>query len=99
GLKGHVMHRDAGGVDTTKVEEARIELRKLMDQYALQDIFNMDETGLYGKMPPNRTLTTQQIHGRKDNKDRLSYAFTVNADGSEYIDPLVIGKSCWPRSF
>ena len=27
------------------------------------------------------------------------YAFTSNADGSEKLPPLVIGKAAWPRAF
>lgn len=52
--------------------------------YADEDIFNMDETGLFWKMAPTRTLATEALSGGKKSKDRL--AFTTNATGSEKLD-------------
>jgi DDE superfamily endonuclease len=35
----------------------------------------------------------------KGSKVRLTYAFTINADGSDKLEPFVIGKAKQPRSF
>ncbi|KZT51654.1 DDE-domain-containing protein [Calocera cornea HHB12733] len=99
GLKGYHLHGEAASVNQNEVIEARAKLRKLTNEYTLRNIFNMDETGLFGKMPPNRTLATKQLSGRKEEKHRLSYAFTVNADGSEKPDPIVIGRWRRPHCF
>ena len=50
-------------------------------------------------MPPDSGLAQERRHGIKQNKKRLTYAFTVNADGSEPQEPFVIGKAEKPRPF
>ncbi|TFK91129.1 DDE-domain-containing protein [Polyporus arcularius HHB13444] len=40
-----------------------------------------------------------QSSGVKGKKTRLTYAFTVNADGSDKLPPLVIGRWKKPRTF
>ena len=46
----------------------------------------MDETGLFWKMAPTRTLATEALSGGKKSKDRITLAFTTNATGSEKLD-------------
>lgn len=50
-------------------------------------------------MPPDRGLMDQQTAGVKGIKSRLSFALTMNADGSEKLQPLIIGKFERPRPF
>ena len=50
-------------------------------------------------MPPDCELMNKQLHGVKGSKSHLTYAFTMNADGSECLPPFVIGKSAKPRAF
>ena len=50
-------------------------------------------------MPPDRGLMDKPSSGTKGNKKRLTYAFTANADGSEKLPPLIIGKVAKPRAF
>ena len=38
-------------------------------------------------------------HGIKQKKTRLTYAFTVNAEGSDFRKPIVIGSAWRPRCF
>ena len=49
---------------------------------------------------PNRTLTFkgEHCHGGKLSKEQLTLLLSANMDGSDKIDPLVIGKSCWEHS-
>jgi hypothetical protein len=54
------------------------DLRELCATYADRDIFNMDETGLFWKLTPNRTLATEARSGRKKSKDRVTLALTTN---------------------
>ena len=72
-------------------------LRAECEQYALKDRFNMDETGLFWKLQPDRSLATQQTSGGKKSKDRITIALTCNADGSEKLEPWIIGHSKNPR--
>jgi hypothetical protein len=39
------------------------------------------------------------MSGVKGQKVRLTYAFTANADGSEKLEPMIIGKAHKPRAF
>ena len=50
-------------------------------------------------MPPNRGLADKKYAGIKSRKVRLTYALTVNADGSEKLEPFVIGKAVKPWAF
>jgi hypothetical protein len=47
-------------------------VRGLCSNYADKDIFNMDETGLFWKMSPDRTLATEAQSGGKKSKDQTS---------------------------
>ena len=51
------------------------------------------------RMAPDRGLSDHQQAGVKGNKNRLTYAFTVNADGSEKLPAFIIGKAARPRAF
>jgi DDE superfamily endonuclease len=50
-------------------------------------------------MPPDHGLMDKPSSGMKGNKKHLTYAFTTNADGSEKLPPLIIGKAAKPRAF
>ena len=63
------------------------------------DIYNMDETGLFFRLGPNSTLATGAVKGTKKKKDRLTVAVCCNATGTDKLIPLVIGKSKRPRCF
>jgi hypothetical protein len=58
----------------------------------------MDETGLFWKLTPDRTLATKPGSRGKKNKDRVTLAFTCSAAG-EHLQPWLIGKSKHPWCF
>ena len=70
----------------------RNELRKITENYNLTDIYNCDETGLYWRTPPSKTLATGSVIGRKKSKDRITVLLTCNATGDHKLNPLVIHK-------
>lgn len=51
------------------------------------------------RLPPDRELSDRKRSGVKGRKVSLTYAFTANADGSEKLDPLIIGKAYKPHAF
>ena len=51
------------------------------------------------RMPPDHGLADKQHSGLKAKKQRLTYLFTTNADGSMKLPPLIIGKYQKPRAF
>ena len=66
-----------------------------------ENVFNADETGLFFKLLPDRTLSFEGevCHGGKLSKERIRVLVGGNANGSEKLPLLVIGKSKNPRCF
>ncbi|SCZ89412.1 BZ3500_MvSof-1268-A1-R1_Chr9g10401 [Microbotryum saponariae] len=86
-------------VDAKTREEERKRVVDLTNKYDPSDIFNMDETGLFYAMRPSTGLARNGRNGVKMNKTRITFAFTVNANGSERLPPFIIGSTAKPRSF
>jgi hypothetical protein len=63
-------------------------------------VYNADETGLYWRLLPERTLadhTEKEAPGFKKQKERITVMACCNADGSHKLPLLIIGKSKSPR--
>ena len=71
-------------------------VRDLSEEYGPKDTYNMDETGLFWKLVPERTLATEAGSGGKKSKDRVTLAFTCNGVGDKE-DVWLIGRSKNPR--
>jgi hypothetical protein len=98
GIKSRQQHGKEGSVP----EDAKLameSIRERLSPYALRDRFNCDETALYWKRLPDRTLATKQLPGCKKEKARLTAYLCCNADASERIKPLFIGTAKQPRAF
>ncbi|XP_064468658.1 tigger transposable element-derived protein 4-like [Ornithodoros turicata] len=76
-------------------------LRELLASYSLDDVFNADETVLYYKLPPNKTITYKDdsCAGGKRSKVRITVMVCANATGTERCRLLAIGKASKPRCF
>ena len=99
GISLKILHGEAASVNTSTVSAARIELQAIVAQYAPEDVYNVDETGLFYRMPPSKSLAQGPRQGTKQYKDRITVALCTNSDGSDRLKPLVIGKSAQPRCF
>jgi hypothetical protein len=89
-------------VDSSIVGEWRKEqFIKIINAYKPQNIFNADETGLYFKLPPIKTLSLKwdPCNGGKIPKDWVMILLAYNADGTTRLPPLIIGKSESPCCF
>ncbi|PMD63220.1 DDE-domain-containing protein, partial [Hyaloscypha bicolor E] len=75
------------------------ENRDLAAIYPPENVLNMDKTGLYWKISPNRILVTEASNGGKRSKERITLVLTVNATGTNKWEPWLIGKSKNPRYF
>ena len=65
-----------------------------------EQVYNADETALYWKAVPRKTLVAafeQSAPGRKESKQRVSILLCCNATGSHKLKPLLIGKYRNPR--
>ena len=88
----------AKDIDTSEWEAT---LQKILEDYNPRDIFNADETGLFYKCLPSKSLTFQgqACSGQKAPKERVSLLCAANMDGSEKLPLLMIGKFGQPRCF
>lgn len=93
---------ESGAVDLSTVTDYRTsKLNAIMQEFAPANIFNCDETGLFFKMLPDRSLSfsSEACTGGKHSKERVTVMVGANADGTEKLPLLVIGKAKNPRCF
>jgi len=76
----------------------REKLHQTLRDYDPKDIFNCDETGLFWKMKPSRTISNGPVAGTKQSKDRVTVLFTCNSIGTEKLRHLFIHKYENPRA-
>ena len=95
-----VISGESGSVDEDVVESWKLRLPAITAGYATRDIYNMDESGMFYRALPDKTLKERntECKGGKKSKERITAMFCVNMDG-EFEKTLVIGKSKNPRCF
>lgn len=71
---------------------------KKMSEYAPENIYNCDETALFFKQVPSRSLMAKARKGIKAYKDRVSLLLCTNLTGSDKRKLFIIGKSRCPRA-
>ena len=76
-------------------------LPDFLKRYKPEDIYNMDETGLFYRMQTDKTshFRGTKCSGGKQGKERITLALTANMNGSHKLTPLAIGKFAKPRCF
>jgi hypothetical protein len=75
------------------------DIKEEAKKYSADCVYNMDETGKYWKMKPDRSLTTMAEHGRKKDKARITACLTCNATGTDKLPIWFIGKAKRPNCF
>ncbi|KAH8019974.1 hypothetical protein HPB51_023790 [Rhipicephalus microplus] len=90
----------AADVDCTELRQNG-QPKNILEDYAPDDIFNIDESALFFKLLPYKTLAFkgETCTGGKHAKDRKSVAFCVNMNGTDITPLLVIRKSAKPRCY
>ena len=100
GIASQVICGESAGVDPAVIRRGRQDAAEVIKGYSLRDVYNLDETGLFFRMLPDRSLTTKdKTKGAKKPKERISVMLCCNADGSDKLRALVIGKTLNPRCF
>lgn len=98
----NITQMNVAGGDVSEVTLASWDerARELMKGYAPRDVWNMDETGLFWKALPEKSLSERgkRCRGGKLSKQRFTWAFFVSASGDKE-DPIAVGKSAKPRCF
>ena len=76
-------------------------LPPMLAPFSEDDIFNVDETGLFYHLQPSRTLhfCNEKCSGGKQSKEQISVLVGSNMSGTEKLKLLVIGKAEKPRCF
>jgi len=64
-----------------------------LKEYSPVDIYNVDETALFYKLMPNKTLEFKgnKCFGGRSSKARIT-ALCTNSTGTDKQKPLIIGK-------
>lgn len=102
GLVSRVLSGESASVSDHDCETyIKDVLPSLLQNYSENDIFNADETGLFYKCLPDKTLAfkNEDCHGSKKSKERITVMVAANMSGTEKLPLLVIGKSKNPRRF
>lgn len=99
-IKAFTVSGESAGVNLETVDEYRSRIPEICADFEPCNIFNCDETGLYYRALPDKTLSAkgQSAKGVKNSKERLTIMFACSATG-EKLKPLVIGKASKPRCF
>ncbi|CAG8566760.1 3014_t:CDS:2 [Dentiscutata heterogama] len=84
------LHGESGSADLEAIELNLPNIIRKTDKYSLRNIYNIDETGLFYSMTPDRA---------KKDCIRLTIALTSNADGTHKLWPFIIGHVNKPRCF
>lgn len=82
-------------MEAAKKQAGRI--RDHVRRYHPADVYNMDETALYYKAVPRTSVCLRLAPALKQNKSRVTMVVAANADGSDKLPLLILGKSEKPR--
>ena len=94
------MSGERGSVDEKTVINWKEKLPSIWSGYQPRDIFNMDETGIFYRALPDKTMHVRanDCTGGKRSKDRVTCLLCVNVLG-EFERPFIVGHSLNPRCF
>lgn len=89
---------ESGDVQGETVESWKERLLEIVQGYEKEDVWNMDETGIFWRALPDRGFgqKSKSCKGGKKSKQRITVAFFVSASGHKE-KPVVIWKSENPR--
>ncbi|CAF2766906.1 unnamed protein product [Rotaria sp. Silwood2] len=99
GIQYRTICGESAAVDLTTVDEWKKRLSTIIDKYDPNDIYNADETGLFFKALPNRSLVTAKdtCKGGKRSKERFTVLLCTNMTGTDKLKPFLIAAN--PRCF
>jgi len=85
---------ESASVNDKVCNEWKAELKAKSDGYEPQKVFNADETALFFKCLPDKTMAFigEKCHGGKHSKERVTVLLAANMTGTEKLKPHLIGK-------
>ena len=95
-----ILNGESGDVPQDAVADWTQRLPAICEGYEAKDIFNADETGLFFRALPTRSMVAkgESCSGGKMSKDRITVLLAASATG-EKLKPLVLGRAKKPRCF
>lgn len=96
-VQEYVRSGEANSAPLRDLDQHRSDLQDLLRTWNLEDVYNCDETALYWKLEPSRTLARHRIAGTKKPKDRITLLLACNATGTVKLTPVFIHKYKNPR--
>lgn len=104
GLKIKRMHGEKLSADLTHVESFKAQLAEIisLEELELDELYNADESALYFKMLPNKTIaldSEKKLSGSKVIKDRFTFMPCSNVTGTHKLQLQIIGTAAMPRCF
>jgi hypothetical protein len=96
-IRWHTFHGEAASVPDSIHHEMKA-IQIICDEYAPEDIYNMDETGLYWRRMPNGGLASEGRPGQKRDKTRITIVVASNATGSDRLPLWIIGTAKTPHA-
>ena len=99
-INGARICGESGSVDVGVVTDWQEKLPSITEGYAPRDIYNMDESGVFYRQLPDRTLRIrgEDCKGGKKSKERLTAVLCCNMVG-DFEKTMVIGNAEKPRCF
>ncbi|CAF4055160.1 unnamed protein product [Rotaria magnacalcarata] len=93
-IQFRVICGESRAVDQNIVEDWKTRLISMIEHYDPENIYNCDETGLFYKLMPDRSMTIDRIDskGGKKSKERYTVMLCSNWTGSNKLKPVVIVK-------
>lgn len=91
GLK--ILSVEASDLSKDNFSEFYSNIEKKLEKYNPEDVYNCDETALFFKLMPSKSLVTKIRKGVKKYKDRITLLLCTNFSGTDKRKPLIIGKS------
>lgn len=83
-LREYTKHGEAKSAPSDEaIMQERLRVSQIISEYSLDDVWNADETGLFWKMDPARTLATGPLAGKKKNKERVTLLVACSLTGEK----------------
>ena len=86
-------------ISSDAMEEWQRTLSMLLKEYKPEDIYNADETAIFYRLLPDKTLDFKNVdcHGGKQSKERITALVCANMTSTDKLPLYILGKSANPR--
>ena len=97
-IKLHIRQGEASSVPS-EAAASMVVIKRTAGDVDDEDIYSMDEAGLFWRMAVNSGLSSKSTRGLKADKSRISIIVCTNASGSKKMPLWFIGKAESPKPF